>query len=54
MKIWSDGEAGSDTAARILDFMTTGSPCLLPALAALRSLCAWAALEGVCQDSFLA
>ena len=32
-------------AARILDFMDTGSPCLLPDLAAFLASCSWAALH---------
>lgn len=44
MKMAVDGEKGSGTAARILDFMTIGSPFLLLALRALRSLSALEAL----------
>jgi len=45
MNIDVRGEAGSDTAARILDFISTGLPCLLPALAAFLSRCACDALK---------
>lgn len=44
MKMAVEGEKGSGTAARILDFMTIGSPFLLPALRDLRSLSALEAL----------
>jgi hypothetical protein len=44
MKMAVDGEKGSGTAANILDFMTIGSPFLLLALRALRSLSALEAL----------
>lgn len=40
MKMAVEGEKGSGTAAKILDFITMGSPFLLPALRALRSLSA--------------
>lgn len=44
MKMPFDGEAGSATAANILDFIDSGLPCLLADLRALRSRWACAAL----------
>jgi hypothetical protein len=44
MKIPERGEAGSGMAARILDFISKGSPFLFPALAAFLALWAWDAL----------
>lgn len=46
MYIEQSGDAGSGTAARILDFISMGSPCLLPALSAFLARCAWDALSG--------
>jgi hypothetical protein len=45
MKMAVEGEKGSGTAARILDFMAMGSPFLLLDLRALRSLSALEALR---------
>lgn len=44
MKMEFDGSAGSEMAARILDFMEIGFPCLLLDLAAFRSRLAIASL----------